>query len=503
MENLGNKLHTRTKEKHLRRLLSFKEGDCLDIKQLEDNEEMLKNLSYVDELYIFITENTKHELTLEFLVKEKFAWAVSYQAHDINAHKVKLYSKNLWGLGHYIQAKYYYNPKREIPHSIGWEYTVPSIGNTHIRSTAIYQRNNHHTRYSIEISRPFLDYKTKYAGGIHLNLMKNADQVPTNNIASFDNSVSYREIDTWGGLALPYNLKKDDKYARYRKALTARIYHIKFSKHPDIKEDKNLFLLNTRGFLIGYNTSKKRLCVSNLIYNYGKLENIPYGHLTQLFFGGVRNEWEQKGYFGFNFEKSHYDTDNDYYFYSRLYGATFFNENKILDGLLSTEFRYISKLYRFRNTGHRHFVKLNYTVGFNASDDFLNLNESSGLRNFESQFARGIKKFSLNLEDVFFSPYTIAGFRSTFFTFGDMGYISRSNSLLNRKGHLYASIGAGLRLHNNNFVFKTFQISFSLFLKAPQDVNFFTPDASGVKTEGFDNLLLDKPRFYFERENLR
>ncbi len=59
------------------------------------------------------------------------------------------------------------------------------------------------------------------------------------------------------------------------------------------------------------------------------------------------------------------------------------------------------------------------------------------------------------------------------------------------------------RLHNHNFVFETFQLSFSLFLKRPPDVNFFTPDAASVKSERFRDFRIKEPRFFFEKEKFR
>lgn len=503
LERWGNRIHMSTKENHLRRLLSFTEGEKLDIKQLEDNEEMLRALSYVDQIYMNIIELSQNSIAINFLVKERFSWSASYQAHDLNAHKLKIYNKNLWGRGHYAQIAYFYSPQKRVVNSIDFRYTIPSIGKSLISTTTTLEHNNSHDKYGLEFNRAFIDYKTQHAGGIKINILKKADRVPTNPIASFPNSINYHEIDIWAGTTLPYNLQVNDKYARYRRALTGRIYRIHFTKHPQIKADSNVFLLKTTGALLAYNISKKQLYRSNLMYNYGKVENIPYGHLAQLFLGTVFNERQRKGYAGGNFERSYYNQRNDTYFSVRLSGGTFFNRDRFLDGLISFESRYISRLYRFRNIEHRHFFKLRYVIGFNPSDDFLHLNEEDGLRNFKSEEAKGDQKIVLNVEDVFFAPCTIAGFRSAFYSFADLAYICRNRSFSNNTNHFCAGIGLGIRLHNNNFIFKTFQLSFSLFLKAPQDVNFFRPDASSVRNERFRDFQIEKPYFYFERETYR
>ncbi|PID88674.1 MAG: hypothetical protein CSB03_00145 [Bacteroidia bacterium] len=500
LERFGNRMHTSTRRSHLRRLLSFSEGDILDIKQLEENEEKLRSASYIDELYITVKQLSDTSIALNFLIKDRFSWSMSYQAHDLNSHKLKLYNKNLFGRGHYVRLKYYYAPKRDVVNNLTFSYFVPSIGRSFISARSIIEHTYHQDRYSLDFERPFIDYKTNTAGGITLNSVKNADQVPTNAIAHFPNSIDYQEVDAWAGFNIPYDLDKSDEYARYRKALTGRIYHLNFSKHPEVRVDTNAFLTNTTGALLGYNVSKRKLYLSNMMYNYGKVENIPYGYLAQLFVGGAVTKWQQKrGYFGLNFERAYYNPRRDHFFSLQLYGGTFFNSREFLDGLLNAEVKYISKLYNFRNTRHRHFLKLRYLIGFNPTDDFLNLNESRGLRNFESNIVRGDSKLLLNVEDVFFTPFTIAGFRTALFSFADVGYINKRNHIFKNAGHVYAGVGLGMRLHNDNFIFKTFQVSFSLFFNAPEDVNFFTPDAGSVRDQRFENFQISKPKLYWEQ----
>ncbi len=70
--------------------------------------------------------------------------------------------------------------------------------------------------------------------------------------------------------------------------------------------DTNAFLRSTMGALLGYNVSQRRLYLSNMLYNYGKVEYIPYGHLAQLFVGGAYNQMHRMAYFGGNFEKAYY-----------------------------------------------------------------------------------------------------------------------------------------------------------------------------------------------------
>lgn len=503
LAEFGNRVHMRTKVSHLKRVMSLNEGEPLDIKLLEENEEKLRSLGYIDEVFLTVTDIGNNEVEIDFILKDRFAWSFSYQANNLVAHKAKVYNKNLWGLGHNARVAYYYNPDKHVQHSLGFEYSIPSIGNSKIQATAIAENTHHNKKLSLELDRTFIDYRTKYAGGLKVSSYKDADHVPTNDIARFDNEINFHEVDLWGGTTLPFNLEAKNEYARYRKALTARLYRVNFTKHPEIKADTNVFLLKTTGALLGYNVSKQQLFLSNLMYSYGRVENIPYGYLAQIFVGTVYNDWNRKGYIGLNFSRGYYNARKSHYFSTRLSGGTFLNRQGFLDGLISAEFSYISRLYRFRDTKHRHFFKVKYIVGLNPTDDFLNLNEDNGLRNFKSEETTGDRKLVVNVEDVFFSPMTIAGFRTAFFSFLDLGYIASDNSKIISSDNIYGGVGLGVRLNNDNFVFKTFQISFSLFFKRPDDVSFFRPDASSVKRQEFTNFYIEKPYFFFQEETFK
>lgn len=501
-ERLGNNVHKRTSVEHIKNILSIEEGNPLDVRQLEDKEEYLRNLSYIDELYIEIIPNGDDTIDISFLIRDRFSWSVSYQAHDIDAHKFRITNRNLWGRGHTLKQWYYYNRGKRVKHNIKTEYYIPSFFNTLIEGRFIYERQYTHNKYSMDLNRGFIDYRKKYAGGFRINKMTESEQAPTNSVIRFENNLDFIELDGWVGVTIPYDLKKGDKYARYRKALTGRVYSLRFQKHPLITPDSNRFLLNTTGAILGYNVSKKQLVRSNLIYNYGKIENIPYGYLAQLFVGGVTNADERKGYLGFNFEKGYY-SKRDHYFYLGINGGTLLNKDRLVDGLVQIKGQYITRLYKWKHSLHRHFFTINYTKGFNSIDDFLSLDEKEGgISNLKSKYTTGDEKFTTNIESVFFTPHTLAGFRMALFSFADLGYIG-SNSTYMKKDRLYASIGAGVRLRNDNFIFRTFQISFSLFLKAPPDVNLFVPDATSIKKEYFRDFQIEKPLFFFEREDWR
>lgn len=495
-EKLGNTLHTRTQSNHLRNFLTLKEGEPLDVRLIEDNEMRVRNLSYIDEVYVNITTNADNTVDINILVKDRFEWEISHQAYNVDAHKAKISNKNLWGRGHSISATYRYAPRKRQKHNYYIEYGIPNLPKSKLKAFFVYENLYYQKKYEVELYRNFLDYKKKYAGGFRFNRTMEAEGLPITSVSWFPNNINFIEYDAWLGRTIPYNLEKPHKYAKYKRAIALRAYRLHFTKYPDNLLDGDNFLLNTTGFLASYNVSRRRLYRSNLMYDYGRIEDIPYGYLAQLLGGVIFSGNKYFNYIGMNFEKTRYNSRSNDYFGLLFSGGSLFDETGFLEGLVKAEVKYISKLFPWKRTQYRHFFKLRYEMGLNTDNDFLNLSGSQGLHNMSSKYANGTRKLVLNMENVFFTPHTLAGFRIACYSFADIGLVGSEKV---KNDRIYACVGMGLRFRNNNFIFETLQINFSVFLKGPPDTRFIIPKSSNVHPDKFRDLQIRKPRFFFEQ----
>ncbi|MFC2104806.1 hypothetical protein ACFLS4_05595 [Bacteroidota bacterium] len=100
---------------------------------------------------------------------------------------------------------------------------------------------------------------------------------------------------------------------------------------------------------------------------------------------------------------------------------------------------------------------------------YLNTDDIWG---FSSDYLFGLQKLSMRAELVTFTNLRIYNFRFLFFGFGDLGLIGPENKSVFRN-KLYSGIGLGLRIRNENLVFKTFQIRFAYYPSVPNDIEQF------------------------------
>jgi len=101
----------------------------------------------------------------------------------------------------------------------------------------------------------------------------------------------------------------------------------------------------------------------------------------------------------------------------------------------------------------------------------LTLNINNHIRGFRSRKVFGKQRLSLNLEYVLFMRQELYNFNIAFFGFSDVGIIGRNDKLIFTQQY-YSGIGLGIRLHNENLVFKTFQLRLAFYPFHPSDVSF-------------------------------
>jgi hypothetical protein len=100
-----------------------------------------------------------------------------------------------------------------------------------------------------------------------------------------------------------------------------------------------------------------------------------------------------------------------------------------------------------------------------------NLNLSRTIRGFRSREAIGKQRLSLNLEYVYFLNREFYKFNMALFGFTDIGVIGSNKEFILSQDY-YSGIGMGIRLHNENLVFKTIQLRLAFYPFHPDDMSF-------------------------------
>jgi hemolysin activation/secretion protein len=125
-------------------------------------------------------------------------------------------------------------------------------------------------------------------------------------------------------------------------------------------------------------------------------------------------------------------------------------------------------------------------IGFDRYEiENLFLENSYGIRGFGSRIGKGKQRLTLNIENVLFQNRSIHNFKSAIFSFFDIGIVGPSEQAIFKQNY-YAGLGVGLRIRNENFVFKTIQFRLAYYPNHPSDLN----------SVGFISNEVSKNRFY-------
>ena len=159
-----------------------------------------------------------------------------------------------------------------------------------------------------------------------------------------------------------------------------------------------------------------------------------------------------------------------------LYLATdiggYFGKNGFEQGQVDAHISFISRQIKIGEKQSRLFTKADYTIGIDRLEiENLNLNRNNAIRGFSSRQTFGKQRLTLNMEYVLFLQREFYKFNMAVFTFADIGVIGSNKEFILYEKY-FGGIGAGVRLHNENLVFKTVQLRLAFYPFHPDDMSF-------------------------------
>jgi len=458
IDNLLNKTHFNTSEKIIRKNLLFSVGDTISPLILSDNERILRQLSYIDDARIILVPVSDDEVDILVLTKDIYSLGADFNFNGLKKGSVSLFDKNILGMGHEFGLDMPFDSKMPDSPGFGIHYIIDNIGKSFSNLNLYYLDGLGVKTYGFNLRRNIFSSSTKYAGGISVRHMDSSEDLDTLEVPE---SLIYNLQDYW--LSRSFLINKESVS---RIIIGARYKNNNVFERPLILPESYYNLQKYRIFLASAAFSIQKYYKTNLIYNYGRTEDIPYGGLFKITVGREINEFKKRTYLG---------TEVSYgksikrlgYFYSSAGLATFLNENYTEQGIVSINVKYFSNLMNIGNSMIRNFVYFNYTRGFDRYvDEYLVFNRDKGFSGLKNDSINGAQRLDVSLESVLFSPVNLYDFRFAIFGFSDFSFLFGTNEIISN-GSALAGIGFGVRIRNDNLVFKTFQIRIGFFPNPP------------------------------------
>jgi hypothetical protein len=484
IENILNKTHFNTNENIIRKNLLMEEGDTISPLILSDNERILRELSFIDDARILVVPVSDEEADLVVLTKDVYSLGASYTYRGLNRGSVSVFEKNIFGVGHEIGFDIPFDTKISNSPGFGMHYLVNNMWKSFVNLNLFFSDGLGKTTYGFNLNRNLVSSTTKYAGGISVMQMYTTEDLDTLPVPA---PLKYNLQDYWISRSFLINKEKVSRII-----LGVRYTNNNVFDRPFILPDSYYNIQRYRMFLASAAYSVQKYYKTNLIYSFGRTEDIPYGGLLRVTVGSEYNEFNQfrdRKYIGIEIATGK-SINGLGYFYNSVGFASFLNGDQPRQGLFSAKMNYFSNLLQVGRGKLRNFVYIDYTRGFDRNtDEYLGFRKGNGFSGFRNDSVSGTQRLSVSLESVLFSRVNLVGFRFAFFGFTDFAFLSGSNEVIGN-GYSLTSLGIGIRIRNDNMVFNTLQLRFSFYPNPPYYSDISHVIVSGeqlLKPSNFDS----------------
>jgi len=465
LEHKGNSLHIKTNNNTLKRHLLFEEGERVDPRVLADNVRVFRDLSYIEDARITVEPLTLMSGYADVVVYVKDQWSKAFyvELSDVDAGHIEIWDKNIFGTGNEVQNNIYWNPAKSDTWGYEAIYNNRNILGSFIDGNFRYSSVFNNQAYGLQFNRKFLTPDTKYAGGASAFHESSVQSIWSPDSGYFQHPVSSNTSDIWVGRAIKLNKNARIDKSRLNLILATRFYKENYFDRPATSKNKYYELQDKSVWLNSLAVSSQSFYQSNLIYSYGRTEDIPIGSLLNLTLGPEFGEYENRLYNSISFAKGNYISDLGYLYVKIAEGGFINKSGDFEQAMFQFKLKYFSNLFIFGQFKFRQFINFSYTKGVKRfEDERITINEKNGLRGFNESSIVGQQRFAMNWETVTFSPWYIYGFRFSFFGYIDFAMLGPESSNL-LYGDVYTGIGFGTRIRNERLVFPTFSFRFGFF----------------------------------------
>lgn len=459
-----NSLHPITHEKELRQNLLFRTGDTIQPYRMAINEQLLRDLPYLSTAFIVVTPDGDDPQGVIVNVFARDNWTISANASLGGSTWLEVYDRNIIGSGNELKLKYYLKQGDE-GHGFEANYNIDNLWGTFAKvdlSAGVGSTNN---RLNIVANRPFI------LPNDHIYGFRAGYEQKRQGIGSLDTTmlVNVADFGLWYGYS--FVLDKNQGTNFY---IISSINSRTFKKRPYVDPKFNPAYHNQTSALISFGVARQNYFQGNMIYGYGRTEDIPFGFRFDVTSGLQWSEFNSRRYY-VGASAAWGDMTPVGYFNSKLLAGTFIGDGwEKSQGQISYLADYFSPLYKMGRYFLRQFISVSATWGLNRYDgeqERLSFNQQSTVRGMRVDYADlGYNRFTAGAESVLFTPIFFYHFRFAFTLWGDVGWLGRHSQMF--KNPLASSIGIGINIKNERLIFNSISMRLGFAVVKPDNVRF-------------------------------
>lgn len=479
---LGESLHTDTRERYVRHNLFIKEGQVLNPYRLADNERYLRDLNFIKDSRIIVVPYDEEGDSIDLLImtRDVFSLGASLDPNSTTSANWLLQEANFLGTGLRFAYTGLYDSDRRP--EFGSEYSIRqnsmlgtfvngTVGYTTINNARSLGNENESAAY-LRLDRPLFMPYARWAGGVELskNWSSNVFSKPDSVFAQY----TYRIQDYWAGLSFgEERATRLGRENRHRRFISARVLDQHFTQSPNIElsTKDNLLYSNRLLALVQLTLFRQDFYKTKYIYGFGRTEDVPYGYSVSLTTGWERQFGLERPYWGGEVQKSFTNNGNIISLDGQLGG--YLRDKEVEDLNLKLTTSYFTKVYYFKKFKVRHSLELGYNKLFLRNIKApLDINNQNGIQGFRADSLSGDSRLRTRIQAIVFTNWKLLGFNFALVPQFDFALLSQRNeSAFN--GQFFQGYSLGLRTRNENLIFNTVEVRGFFFPTTVENVNHY------------------------------
>lgn len=467
----ANALHTKSNLKTIRKLLFFKLGDPVDPELLYENERVMRSLPYIKEVRFILEQDSIYSglVKVHIITKDRFSFGVSGYVDGVESAAFEVYNQNVFGRGHELSVGFVGHVDKQPYLGLETYYKIKNISGKFVDFSVGYLNTYRDEGFRLILNKPFITSSVKWGYGASAFRMFRSFRVSESDPVQVDEPLNVLYSHFWAGRN--YQIRKDGD-DRSQITLSGGFVGRDYYSRPNTGSGYSHYFSKSTFLLSGVTFSQRRYVQDQLVYSYGITEDIPEGFKNELVYGYDFNEFGNRHYAHISLSNGNLLINRKGYLYLAGNFGGYFGKSGFEQGQIDASLYFISRQINAGNKRARFFTRAEYTLGINRFDlENVNLSREDAIRGFRSRQAIGKQRLSLDLEYVLFLRKEFYKFNMAFFAFTDIGIIGSNKKLIFTQDY-YSGIGAGMRLHNENLVFKTLQLRLAFYPFHPDDMSF-------------------------------
>ena len=454
-----NSVHINTRKYVIKRNLLFKPGDRVNPAILADNERLLRNMNAIDNARIIVVPSAAGSDSVDLVIVAKDVWSIGLDVPLITPQqtRIRIYDANFLGLGDQFTTSFSFHINR-MPFCLfeGFSYTYNNIASSQINATVAYAADDHGNKNMIiRFDRSFLTNITKWAGSAYISYETFVSEYNGHpGITSY-----FFNEGLWLGRAYLLKGRKETS----RAVLSAALYRKHYTSRPIVTIDSNVAFYNQLQVLTEFSISRNNYYLTDYVMDFGKTENLPYGHLLQLTIGADQGDFYTRLYTGIHLSAGNFFNGFGYIStYVKLGG--FFNHDSFEDAVVKFNLHYFTPLMKTRDKRYRFraFLSADYRYAFNSrsnSRDYYDANLDFKINKVsDPDYFNGVNIISGRLATICFTPWYFYGFRFALMMAFQSGMVGQRNEPFYHAS-FFSSVGCSIIIKNSNLIFPAFLLS--------------------------------------------